>query len=201
MTRFINLAGQRFGRLTVLNDFKREGSHTYWECRCDCGVVKSFTANNMRQGNSRSCGCHKSRLITEAKTRHGLSHAKEHNAWLAMKARCYQDAAPGYENYGGRGIMVCERWLSSFDAFYEDIGKAPSPQHSIDRINNDGNYEPGNCRWATRTEQSRNRRSNILVDTPWGKITLIEASEKSGVNYSKLRGRWKRGLVHPDLFN
>lgn len=158
----VDLTGHRFGRYVVLA-FAGRGSRSKprWLCRCDCGVEKIVGGSNLGR-KTRSCGClYRERRYT-ANLRHGDfrggRRTKEYRAWESMKRRCLSPKAQSYRWYGKRGIRVCDEWLHDFPAFLKHIGRAPSPKHSIDRIESDGNYEPGNVRWATATEQSRNRR-------------------------------------------
>lgn len=157
-----DLTGKKFGRLTVI---KRNGTHVFpsgqkrptWLCKCECGNEITVFARNLKTGNTQSCGC----LKRELHTHHDLWGTKVYKVWDNMKSRCLNPHATGYENWGGRGIKIYEPWVSSFDCFYEYVSKLPhfgEYGRSFDRINNDGNYEPGNVRWATRYEQTHNRR-------------------------------------------
>ena len=160
---FINLVGQRFGRLTVITRAaSKKRWKTSWECRCECGAFVTVSAMQLRQGETRSCGCLNRDAAAERQRTHGLSETPEYRVWGYIYTRCYNKSRADWPRYGGRGIMMCDRWrlgengASGFECFLADMGKRPSPKHSIDRINNDGDYEPMNCRWATRSEQMRN---------------------------------------------
>lgn len=159
-----DISGMRFGRLQVVNvshSQKRtrlKGTVLYWNCICDCGNEAIISAHSLNRGDAKSCGCYHSELLTAANTTHGFSKSSECGIWYSMKQRCFNPKSKRYADYGGRGITMADAWRESFDTFYADMGPRPSSKHSIDRINNDGNYEPGNCRWATATEQARNQR-------------------------------------------
>lgn len=126
-------------------------------CRCACGAERAVAFHTLKQGQSRHCGCEVSAIVTAMKTTHGMSDAPEHRSWAHMKERCYSPTCDDYPAYGGRGITVCDRWRDSFEAFYADMGPRPAGT-SIDRIDNDGNYEQGNCRWADKWTQAGNKR-------------------------------------------
>ena len=164
------LKGQtRFGMWTVLGEsepYQRpaptgrkhpDGQIRTAHCQCDCGELRTVPVHTLTQGHSRHCGCRVSEMTTAQKTIHGLSRTVEHSTWSRMKQRCANPRSKDYPDYGGRGISVCERWQNSFEAFYADMGKRP-PGTSIDRIDVNGDYEPGNCRWADAMTQRHNRR-------------------------------------------
>lgn len=160
------IVGSRHGRLVVVEHAGRATNRSLLvTCRCDCGQIKTVRASNIRGGSTMSCGC-LAREMNEAKGTHrhrAKGHASpEYVSWRAMVSRCTNPKSPGYENYGGRGISVCKRWLSSFENFLDDMGNRPSPSHTIDRKNNDGNYSKRNCQWATKSQQSRNSRWVVL---------------------------------------
>lgn len=178
-------SGDRFGRLVVIREnpqrCKNGRSTRMIECRCDCGTVKQVMLQSLRRHQTVSCGCHKYGLMTERNTKHGLRYNAAYNCWHGMMSRCTCSSALGYEYYGGRGITVCSQW-QSLEVFLNDMGPRPSIRHTIDRFpDQDGNYEPGNCRWATMSEQARNRRNNIMITwngetkclEDWSKISLV----------------------------
>lgn len=154
------MIGRRFGRLTAMEPTEeRVNRSVVWLCKCDCGQEKRVSRLCLVTGKVRSCGCLNRESATRTSTTHGMHDTPEWHAWKDMKARCLNPNLANFHNYGGRGITVCERWLR-FENFIADVGRRPSPLHSLDRIDNDGNYEPGNVRWATAKQQSANKRAS-----------------------------------------
>ena len=153
--KWVDLAGKRYGRLTVVHYC----GGSKWACLCDCGNKTVALGSSLRLKQTTSCGCAKAERVALWKKSHGLHHLPEYKVWKGMVSRCEIPSATGYKNYGGRGVSICERWRHDFLQFLTDLGHRPSPGHSLDRIDGDGNYEPSNCRWATRTQQNQNRRN------------------------------------------
>lgn len=166
MSRRLDLTGHRSGRLVVV---ELAGHDKYgkslWLCQCDCGSsLRAVCGNNLRRGTTTSCGCRRHESLAQIVLRHGESiktrKTKEYRAWIGIKNRCTNPKYCGWKRYGGRGIKVCDRWLHSFENFLVDVGRSPCKGWSIDRINNDGDYDRGNVRWASPKEQANNRCTN-----------------------------------------
>ena len=158
--RAYELTGRRFGRLEVIGLGPRKGAKRRWVCRCDCGQLALAHTHDLMTGRHTSCGCYQREVVTThgASTKQHNYRSPEYRAWIAMKGRCYNPATTRFAYYGGRGVSVCDRWRHSFSDFLADMGPRPSPDHSVDRIDANGHYEPTNCRWATRAEQHANMR-------------------------------------------
>lgn len=155
-----------------------------WLCLCTCGTVKAYYTSAIKSGDTKSCGCLRRDFVSATKGKHRLSRSPEYAVWSSMQSRCYWKKQRYYHRYGGRGITVCDRWLGTdgFQNFYSDMGPRPSPTHSLDRTNYNGNYEPGNCQWATWKQQNRNKSSNRLLTFAGKTATISEWSEITGIN-------------------
>ena len=189
MTNAKDLTGMRFGRLTVKSspgmDSRRR--NRLWLVECDCGATKTVRAFTLLNGSTRSCGClHRV---------HGESHppTPEYVAWCSAIRRCCSQTAKERVHYGGRGITFCREWRESYDAFLRDVGRRPSAAYSLERIDNNRGYEPGNVRWATRIEQARNMRRNVVISVGAVSLTLAEWAERTGISPGTIKARLDRG--------
>lgn len=204
MPALVDLTGNKYHRLTVIGRAgKLPCGVILWDARCDCGNVTHATNSQLKSGNTKSCGClHKEAAREQQKrmaavvTKHGMSCTPEWVAWKNMRARCYDPKDKRYEDYHGRGISVCQEWLESFEAFFAHIGLKPSPRHTLDRKDNDGNYEPGNVRWATHIVQNNNKRTTPMVVFQGKLMSLSDAHRlsNSSLSYSGVKARLARGL-------
>lgn len=177
-TYFKDITGQKFGRLTVIKRVENRNSKVYYLCRCDCGNEKVVNGANIKNGTVRSCGClhdeEATKRILSYNTTHSGSKTRLYRIWRGMKQRCYYPQALNYKNYGGRGISVCDEWRDNFSTFYDwAIANGYNDTLTIDRIDVNGNYEPRNCRWATRTEQSHNK-TNTKLYTYNGEVATLD---------------------------
>lgn len=192
-----DLTGQRFGQLTVIGiDSARQAKQTYWLCECDCGTIKSVRADGLKSGSVKSCGCLKrkqDRINLTKNHKHKMSGTRIYLTWQGMKGRCLNKNNPRWSRYGGRGITVCNEWETDFQAFYQwAMANGYSDGLTLDRIDNNGNYCPENCRWATQQEQARNRRTNIDITIGNSTRTLMEWCEIFNLDYRKMYARYQR---------
>ncbi len=186
---FQDLTGRRFGRWLVIRDASTGHGPADWECLCDCGTIRIVRAVRLRNGTSTSCGCWVSEKMRVATTTHDNHNTKAYFAWQAAKWRCLNPAHRSFANYGGRGIKICKRWLK-FENFLKDMGNPPTKRHSLDRFpDNNGDYKPGNCRWATTREQHRNMRTNRLLTFRGETMCLTAWSERLGIKRNTIRSR------------
>lgn len=199
----IDLAGKRFFRLIAKRPIKNPlwPKRLYWECLCDCGNLHVVESHALRDGRTKSCGCFRREFTIAKSTKHGAASrghfTKEYLCWTGIKARCCNPKNDKFHYYGGRGIRMCEQWLNSFNNFYAHMGNCP-PGMTIDRWpDKNGNYEPGNCRWATGEEQANNKRTNVIIEFQGKKLSVAQWARELGVRVSLLRNRLKSGWL-PD---
>jgi hypothetical protein len=192
----VSLVGRRFGRLIVKEPAGKVKNEAFWLCMCDCGNKKIVRGGHLKSGDTSSCGCLKRENIRKSKFVHGAAIVgkvtREYGAWQNMKKRCLNPKSSDYKNYGGRGIKVCDRWVHNFKDFFSDMGKCP-PGLTLERIDNNGNYEPSNCRWATRKEQGINTRNNRRIELNGQIKTVSEWAEITDIPDSTLRTRLRDG--------
>lgn len=188
-----DITGLKFGKLRVIK-FSGHNKHgqALWEVICECGNTRLIDGSVLRRGDRKSCGCFRATSTSERMTTHGQSGTREYRAWAKLKSRCTNKNASGYDRYGGRGIRVCKRWRTSFQNFFDDMGKCPSGK-SIERVKNHLGYYPGNCRWATPVEQSNNRRSNRYIVFRGQTKTLAEWCRFVSLNYKMVFHRLSIG--------
>lgn len=202
-----DMIGLTYGRLLVLGvGAKKNGRDKLLKCECKCGQISYVQAYHLKTGNITSCGCYKIELLKEKMTTHGKSKTSEYSIWSDIKRRCLSKKNISYKNYGGRGIKVCDRWLSSFENFLEDMGERPSPEHQIDRIDNNGDYEPNNCRWVTPSENClNNSRSKYWYIEGVKYESLLSASKAHKVSLGTIKnwceGFKSRGKLYPPKLN
>lgn len=185
------LDSDRYGRLTVMDSVPGG-----WRCRCDCGTEVTVTGSNLRTGQTTSCGCYHRERQREAPRKHGLHDGVGYGTWLNMRQRCTNPANPSWKNYGGRGITICDAW-DDFGQFIRDVGE-PEPGQTLDRIDNDGNYEPGNVQWATRAAQNRNKRANRMIELGGVTKCLADWCDELGLNYWTVHARLRRGASNEE---
>lgn len=199
--RALDLTNKKFGRLVAIKIYSADKyGRKKWLCVCECGKERVVSSDNLNRGHTISCGCFRDEIRGELSLKHGQNRkgrtSKEYTAWQLMKSRCYNEFTDMYPIYGGRGIVVCDRWLHSFENFFADMGKKPSSEYSLDRYpDTNGNYEPGNCRWATDDQQRRNKRNNHWVTHNGRTLILQDWARELGTTDKVLRGRIKKGIA------
>lgn len=186
--------------LTAIRDIGSTGQKRVWLIRCHCGVEFTMVGSEFGKGKQQSCGCLTSQLISESRATHGMTSHPAYAVWRSMLDRCRLPTHQAWKNYGARGITVCDRW-QTFEMFWADMGPTYVKGLTLDRRDNDGPYSPENCRWATPKEQALNKRGNRRIETPWGRMTVSEASERSGIGVTTLLYRLSRGVKTADLFS
>lgn len=199
---FIDMTGKVCGRLTVLK-FLGTGSDqlSRFSCRCECGKETIVTGKSLRSGNTRSCGCVRGESTRTHGATSGLKPTRTYRSWQDMKKRCYNPKHEKYSRYGGRGIIVCERWIDSFENFLADMGERPLGM-TIDRWpNKDGNYEPGNCRWSTQKTQTNNRSTNVHITVNGITKTLAQWADSTGIKLGTIWYRLHKGWKPDDIIS
>ena len=193
MTRtVIDMIGEKYGKLTVVSLDRREGKKNRWVCSCECGGEARVVRHSLLDGHTKSCGCNRVEFGKNQHT-HQMTCTTEYRTWRHIKSRCFNPNVPSYKDYGARGISMCDEWVNSFEQFYKDMGLKPSKDYSIERINNNKGYTPENCKWATRTEQNKNKRNTILIEYVGKKQTLGDWSKDTGINKICLYKRHRMG--------
>ncbi len=190
MSKYRDLTGQKFGRLTCIKDVGRNKRwNRVWLCKCDCGNEVKVSSSDLIQGSIQSCGCLRAELLRKRRTKHGLSGTRLYNIWCDMKRRCMNPTRIAFDRYGGRGITVCDEWME-FEPFYKwAMENGYRDGLTLERINNDKGYSPDNCKWATHKEQARNMRTSIYLTYNGKKMTIAEWAEILGVKRETL---WNR---------
>lgn len=200
--RKVDMLGRKFGLLTVVEEAEeRKDGKVCWICKCDCGNECTVIGKNLRNGNTQSCGCMKKSIGDKTRT-HGMRNTRLYKIWHDMKRRCYDKRRKAYERYGGKGIQVCDEWKNDFMAFYNwAMDNGYQENLTIDRIDNDGNYEPSNCRWATQKEQQNNRTNNRYVTYEGETMTVAQMEQKHGIPTDYLRSALSRGETAEQFIN
>lgn len=191
-TKKINMIGKKFGRLTVLSECEKRAKNgkIIYKCRCDCGNITDVIGDNLRRGNTMSCGC----LHSEVTKTHGLRDCKLYNVWDNAKRRCYNKNNKRYKNYGARGIKICDEWKDNFQSFYDwSMSRGYKQGLTLDRIDVNGNYEPSNCRWITNEEQQNNRTDNVLITYKYRTQNITQWARELNVSPRVIRYRLKKG--------
>ena len=196
-TNLQDITGRTYGRLTVIKRVENLPGvlSPRWLCKCECGNEKVVRGDYLRSGVTTSCGCYRKERVQAAVTKHGLYKSRLYRIWARMKTRCLTPTADGYRDYGARGIAICDEWRDNFESFYDwAMSHGYRDDMTIDRINNDGNYEPSNCRWATRREQQNNTRRTIRLTIKGETHTISEWSDLTGICratiYNRFRNYW-----------
>jgi len=181
----------KYGRLTIIGEERR--SIDYHECICDCGKTTSVKLTCLRTGNTKSCGCIRRDIVSLRFRKHYGKGTPEYTSWQLMKDRCYNQNNKTFSYYGGKGVRVDDKWIDDFTVFLSDMGKKPGKSHTLDRVNGDLNYSKENCRWATKTEQVRNRKNTKFIEYKGERKPLAEWCEILNLDYNNTNKRIWRG--------
>lgn len=195
--KYKDMSGMRYGRMIVINlSHVSKAGDAYWICECDCGTTKTVKGQSLRSGSIVSCGCYHRDILSIPEHGHAVNGkcSPTYTTWTSMISRCKNKRNPAYQNYGGRGIAVCERWLESFENFLEDMGVRPDGM-SLDRRDNNGNYDRENCKWSTKKEQQNNRRDTVILTHNGESLPLEYWVARIGIKSGTLRSRIRNGLA------
>lgn len=195
--KYFDHTGKTFGYLTVIERIPVKGGKAKWKCQCKCGNIVYPVSQALVLGTTKSCGCKRTADLVSRNSSHNLSHNPSYRIWVGMMDRCHNEKSKKYYGYGERGIKVCQRW-HDVENFINDMGERPSPKHSIDRIDVNGNYEPENCRWATPMEQGSNKRNLNMLSIDGKEIHLAEASRLFNIPENTIRNRLNSGMTHDE---
>lgn len=189
----LELKDRRFNRWVVINksDRRDKSGRIYWNCICDCGNNREVIGNLLITDHSKSCGCYQSDLMRLMLTTHGMSNSKNplYEIWRGIKGRCYNKNNNAYKDYGGRKITMCDEWKNDFQKFYEDMKEGYQEGLTIEREKVNGNYEKSNCCWKTKTEQTKNKRSSVWIETLEGRMIVADAAKKVGISWTAMMNR------------
>lgn len=192
MANIIDLTGKQFTRWTVIGLSHQVGKMLYWHCVCECGTKRAVFGGDLKRGGSLSCGCLMRERASIRSATHRMTRHPAHSTWLHMRNRCTNPRNDGYYLYGGRGVKLCKRW-EKFENFWKDMGATWFEGATLDRIDTNGDYTPRNCRWATRLEQAGNRRTQRLIETPQGKMSVTDAAKLFGIDPRTISSRIRYG--------
>jgi hypothetical protein len=179
-----------------VSETKSKDGHIKWLCKCSCGDVSEYIATRVRNNRVTQCKKCASKVSAEKIKTHGMRNSKEYSTWSAMKVRCTHTKAKDFDRYGGKGIWICDEWVNSFETFFKHVGFAPTAQHSIDRIDNKKGYEPNNVRWATKTQQQRNKNNSVFVTDGTNVFHINDVATKLGISKGAAHLRLKRGTLN-----
>ncbi len=193
------LVDKKFNRLLVISEAGRtEKNNRLWNCRCECGKVQVATTSALQRGLTKSCGCLQREKWHKTLTKHGRADTVEYILWKAMKQRSHNPNHKDYADYGGRGIFVCQEWQDSFQSFFDHMGARPKKNDSIERVDHNKGYEPGNCIWLDKRLQNRNKRSNVMITYSGKTMCLTEWCEVLGLSYDTIQTRRRKGITAPE---
>lgn len=199
MNKVIVMSGEKYGILTIIKEVKQRKGLREFLCECDCGNIFTTALKRLRNGGCKSCGCVGKSKLSKLRTKHGLSSHPLYHTYCSMIDRCYNVKNPRYNDYGSRGINVCDEWINSFRVFINDMGKKPKGNYSLDRTDNNGSYTPLNCQWNDKIGQANNTRDTVRLTFKGKCRNLLEWSKITGISRGNLYSRYRRGWSHKKI--